>query len=360
MRRRPMVTETNEQPREQPGEYWRKKEWSFLDKVKTLIHLKKIDPDLLELIKRVAWELANLYPYSDLAKATTKSPTKNQPNPVHGYILLHYPLLYRKLIFDNRVIDLACLYARRNFNPTILTTVPLEELKKYRKSLVFIDPYTLKNYPMVLFNKLVVFTLKEFYDSIAQENDAEITWKGWDTTGIRLPLNASLMSFVSYDIPMWFVTHTPGKHVMYYEADFEDIEKQHQKELILTKAYHQAQIELAQTRKILDKTKGVAESYGRMLSDALKEANRQRKKDFRSEINRIEQEKEEQRIRLTQKPSKLKQLLPLFITIAIITGSIIFLLLFLGFTQGSALPTNSTTPMGFIGKLIQNGFNRVI
>jgi len=337
------MSEAVKMPKGTPGDHWRKKEWSLLDKLKTLIHLKKINPEFLEIIKKVAWELRCLFPYHILAASTTKSTRKDYANEVHAYILLHYPLIYRKLIFDNRVIDLACLYARRNFTPAILTTIKLEDLKKFETSVMFIEPYTLKNYPMVTFNKIIIFTSKQFYDSVAQENDAEIEWNNWATKGIRLPFNTSQLAYVSSDLPMWIVTHTPGKHELFYEADFDDVEKQHEKEVILTKVYHQAQVDLAKTEKSLDKTTRVAESYGRMLSDALKEAERQRKKDFRADINKIEHEKEERRLQLTRKPSKIKQFIPLFVAIAIIVGALITLFMILSFTQGTHIPTNSTT-----------------
>ena len=336
------MSEGIQTPREVPGDYWRKKEWTFFDKIKGYFKLKKIPAEFLELVKKVAWELANLFSYHVLASSTVKSTRKDHANEVHAYILLHYPLIYRKLIFDNRVIDLACLYARRNFTPAILTTIKLEDLEKFETSLMFIEPYTLKNYPMVTFNKIIIFTHSQFYDSVAQENNAEIEWNDWDTTGIRLPFNASQLAFVSFDIPMWIVTHTPGKHEMFYEADFDDIDKQHAKEVILTRAYHQAQVDLAKNEKILDKTKRVAESYGKMLSDALKEAGRQQGKDFRAKINQIEKEKEDERIWATQKPNKTKQLIPLFIVIAIIIGAIITLFMIFSFS-GGLLPTNSTT-----------------
>lgn len=336
------MSEAIQPPKETPGDHWRKKEWSFFDKLKSLFKLKKMSPEFMEKLKKMAWELSRMFPYYILASSTTKSTKKEHANEVHAYILLHYPLIYRKLIFDNRVIDLACLYARRNFTPAILKKISLKDLKDFKASIMFIDPYTLKNYPMVTFNKIIIYTKGSFYDSIAQEHEAEITWKEWDTTGIRLPFNASMLAFVSYDIPMWIKTHSPGKNDMYYEADFDDIDKQHEKEVILTKAYHQAQVDLAKNKKILDKTKRIAESYGKMLSDSLKEAGRQRVKDFRAKINQIEREKEEERLWATQKPSKTKQLIPLFIVIAIIIGAIITLFMIFSFS-GAFLPTNSTT-----------------
>ena len=328
-----------------PGDHWRKKEWPLFDKIKTRLHLKKITHEELELIKRVAWDLSTLFSYHVLASSTVKSTRKDYANEVHAYILLHYPLTYRRLIYDHRVIDLACLYARRNFTPGILTKIPLEDLEKFETSVMLIEPYTLKNYPMVTFNKVLIYTAKQFYDSVAQENDAEITWNNWETVGIRLPFNASMLAWVSFDLPMWVVTHTPGKNEMFYEADFDDIEKQHAKEVILTKAYHQAQVDLAGNKKILDKTKRIAESYGRMLSNALKEAGRQQGKDFRAKINQIEKEKEEQRLLLTQKPNKIKQLIPLFIAIAIIIGAIIVLFMIFSFSGTLFPPTNSTAPV---------------
>jgi len=306
-----------------------------------------MSPEFMEVLKKMAWELSRMFPYYILASSTVKSTRKDYANEVHAYILLHHPLIYRKLIFDNRVIDLACLYARRNFTPAILNRISLKDLKDFKASIMFIEPYTLKNYPMVTFNKIIIYTKGSFYDSIAQEHEAEINWNNWDTTGIRLPFNASMLAFVSYDIPMWIKTHTPGKNEMFYEADFDDIEKKHEKEVILTKAYHQAQVDLSKNKKILDKTKRIAESYGKMLSDALKEAGRQKVKDFRAKIDQIEREKEEERVWATQKPSKTKQLIPLFIVIAIIIGAIITLFMIFSFS-GAFLPTDTTAPTSSI------------
>lgn len=336
-----------ELPKKMPGDYWLKKEFSFIDRIKQFFFRKKLSNELLEIVKKVAWELAQIFPYHTLAKSTIKSKANEEANEVHSYIELHYPLIYRKLIFDRRVIDLACLYARRDFKPMILNKIPLKELEKYTSSLMFIEPTELKNYSMVKFNKAVVFTEKNFYDSVAREEDTDIKWNGWPSKGMKIPFNQALLAFIGTELPMTLVTYTPGQHTYFYEADYEapdDIDIQHQKERILTKAFHQARIELAAAQKEIHKTKGIAKSYARQLDYAEKEANRQRHKDFRSRIDEIERKKELERQKATQKPSKVKELLPLFITIVIIVGILIFVFLFLNAPQPSTtIPPESSS-----------------
>lgn len=325
---------------EKPGSYWRKKEeGNLLYKIKQWFYRKIVDKETLEQIKKVAWELSEIFPHHILAKATIKSKTNREANEVHGYILLHYPQTYRKLIFDNRVIDLACLYARRNFSPQILNYVSLEDLDNFRSSLMLIERSELKNYPEVTFDKVIIYTKKEFYDSISKEHDAKIEWNGWETIGKKLYLNASLMAMISDDLPMIIATYTPGKSTLFYEADFDDKEKQHAKERILTKAYHQAQVQLATFQKKIDKTQKLATDYAKMLSDATKEAERQRYKDFRSKIEEIDRKKE-----ILANPNSENKLItnwtPIIAVIILLIGALILLLVYLRFQPHS---TNTST-----------------
>lgn len=325
-----------------PGDHWRKKEeGNFFDKIKIWLKRKIVDEKSLETMKKVGWELAQVFSYHILSRSTVKSKFKDQASEVHAYILLHYPKLYRKLIFDNRVIDLACLYARRNFKPEILHSIKLEDLKEFRLSLMFIEETELKNYA-VRFNKVMVYTKEGFYDSVAMEEDVKLKWNDWETTGKRLSFNQALMAFISSDIPMTIVTHTPGKHHLFYEADFDDAEKQHEKEQILTKAYHSAKVENALYEKEIDKVRKLATGYAKEASHAEKLAARQKNKDWRSKINEIDKNKEEYRQKLLQKPSRVKQLTPFLITLTIIIGVLILFWMFMSFqalTSATAPPT---------------------
>jgi len=324
-----------------PGDLWRKKEeGNFFDKIKIWLKRKIVDEESLETMKKVGWELAQVFSYHVLSRSTVKSKFKDQASEVHAYILLHYPKLYRKLIFDNRVIDLACLYAWRNFKPEMLHSIKLKDLKEFRLSLMFIEETELKNYA-VRFNKVMVFTKEGFYDSVAMEEGVKLKWNGWETTGKRLSFNQALMTFISSDIPMTIVTHTPGKHHLFYEADFDDAEKQHEKEQILTKAYHSAKVEIALYEKEIDKVRKLATGYAKEASHAEKLAARQKNKDWRAKINEIDKNKEEYRQRLLQKPSRIKQLTPFLITLTIIIGVLILFWMFISF---QALPSATAPP----------------
>ena len=326
-----------------PGDHWRKKEeGNLFEKTKIWIKRKIVDKESLEMMKRVGWELAQVFSYHVLSRSTVKSKFKDQANEVHAYILLHHPKIYRKLIFDNRVIDLACLYARRNFKPEILHYIKLEDLKKFRLSLMFIEEDELKNYA-VKFNKVLIFSKEGFYDSVAMEEGVKLKWKGWETTGKKLSFNQALMAWVDYDLPLTIVTHTPGKHHLFYEADFDDVEKQHAKEEILTKAYHSAKVETVKYKKEVDKIKKLATMYAKQASESAKLADRQKHKDWRARIEEIDKNKEDYRQKLLQKPSRVKQLTPLLITLTIIIGVIVLFWMFMSF---QALPptTEPLTP----------------
>ena len=324
-----------------PGDYWRKKEeGNLFERAKIWIHQKIVDEEFLETLKKVGWELAQIFPYHVLSRSTVKSKFKEQANEVHAYILLHHPKIYRKLIFDNRVIDLACLYARRNFKPEILHSIKLEDLKKFRLSLMLIEEDELKNYA-VRFNKVLVFTKEGFYDSVAMEEDVKLKWKDWNTTGKKISFNQALLAWIDYDLPLTIVTHTPGKHHLFYEADFDDIEKQHEKEEILTKAYHSAKVDNVKYKREIDKIKKLATMYAKQASDAEKLANRQKHKDWRAKVEEIDKNKEEYRQKLLQTPSRVKQLTPLLITLTIIIGVLILFWMFMSF---QSLPPPATTP----------------
>jgi len=128
---------------------------------------------------------------------------------------------------------------------------------------------------------------------------------------------------------------------LFYEADFDDVEKQHEKEQILTKAYHSAKVENALYEKEIDKIKKLATSYAKQASDAIKMAKRQKHRDFRAEINKIDREKEEQRQWALEKPSRIKQLTPFLITLTIIIGALIFFWMFISF---QSLPPSTPPP----------------
>jgi len=326
-----------------PGDYWRKKEeGNFFEKAKIWLQKKIVDPEFRETLKKIGWELAKVFSYHVLSRSTVKSKFKDQANEVHAYILLHHPKIYRKLIFDNRVIDLACLYARRDFKPELLHFIKLEDLKKFRLSLVFIEETELKNYAFS-YNKALVFSKEGFYDSVAMEEGVKLKWNGWETIGKKICFNAALMAMISNDIPLIIITHTPGKHHLFYGADFGDAEKQHEKEQILTAAYHSAKVELAEYEKELDKTKKLATMYAKQASDSAKMADRQKHKDFRAQIDKIDRDKEEQRRLAGQKPNKLKQLIPFLITLVIVIGVIVVLWMFMSF-QSISSPTTTPTP----------------
>lgn len=323
-------------------------------KIKEWIFRKKVSEEKLELIKQVGWELSDIFPLTDLAKSTTKSKTKDEASGVHAWILLHYPKIYRTLIFDNRVIDLACLYARRNFKPEILKLISLKDLKKFTASLMLIEKTDLKNHPEIVFDKVIIFTKKEFYDSISKEHDAKLEWNGWETTGKKLHLNAALMAMVSDDIPMIIATYSPGRSTIYYEADFEDEEKQHEKEKILTKQYHQVKVQLATFQKKLDKTKTLATDYAKMLSDATKEAQRQRYKNFRSKIDEIDRRKEAQSTTGNKKPI-ITNWTPIIAIIIFLVGAFVLLLIYLKFqTGGASTPSGTVNPSLSIYKIMFN------
>ena len=336
------MSETKSQTKT-PGDLWRKKEeGNLFEKVKIWMKRKIVDEKSLETMKKVGWELAQVFSYHVLSRSTVKSKFKDQASEVHAYILLHYPKLYRKLIFDNRVIDLACLYARRNFKPEILHWIKLKDLKEFRLSLMFIEETELKNYAF-RFNKLIVFSKEGFYDSVAMEEGVKLKWRGWETTGKRIAFNASLLAMVSYDLPLIIVTHTPGKHHLFYEADFNDAEKQHIKEQILTKAYHSAKVENVEYEKEIDKIKKLATMYAKHASHSEKLANRQKNKDWRAKIDEIDKAKEEYRQKLLQKPSRVKQLTPFLITLTIIIGVLVLFWMFMSF-QSLPPPTAPPTP----------------
>lgn len=326
-----------------PGDYWRKKEeGGFFKKTKVWILRKIVDKEFLETLKKVGWELAQVFSYHVLSRSTVKSKFKDQASEVHAYILLHHPKIYRRLIFDNRVIDLACLYARKNFKPEILHRITLKDLEEFRLSLMFIEEDELKNYA-VRFNKVLIFTKEGFYDSVAMEEDVKLKWNTWETTGKKLSFNQALMAWIDYDLPLTIVTHTPSKHYLFYEADFDDVAKQHVKEQILTKAYHSAKIETVKYKKEVDKIKKLATMYAKQASVSEKLANRQKHKDWRARIDEIDKNKEEYRQKLLQKPSHIKQLTPLLITLIIIIGVLVFFWMFISF-QSLSPPTSNPIP----------------
>ena len=327
-----------------PGDHWLKKEeGNFFEKFKIWIQRKIVDEELRETIKKVGWELAHVFPLHVLYRSTIKSKFKDQANEVHAYILLLYPKIYRKLIFDYRVIDLACLYARRNPRPEILHWIKLEDLKKFRLSLMFIEETELKNY-VFRYNKVLIFSKESFYDSVAMEENVKLKWNGWETIGKKISFNAALMTIISNDVPLIIITHTPGKHHLFSGSDFGDAEKQHEKEEILTKVYHSAKVKLTEYEKEMDEIKKLATMYAKQASHAKKMANRQKHKDFRAQIDKIDRDKEEQRQQAGQKPNNLKQLIPFLITLAIIIGVIVVLWMFISFQSIPPTPPTPTPP----------------
>jgi len=210
---------------------------------------------------------------------------------------------------------------------------------------MLIEKTDLKNHPEIVFDKVIIFTKKEFYDSISKEHDAKLEWNGWETTGKKLHLNAALMAMVSDDIPMIIATYTPGRSTIYYEADFEDEEIQHEKERILTKVYHQVQVQLATFEKKLDKTKNLATDYAKMLSDAEKEARRQRHKDFRSRIEEIDRKKAETLATTGNKKPIITSWTPIIAVIIFLVGAFVLLLIYLKFqTGGVSTPSGTVNP----------------
>jgi len=248
---------------------------------------------------------------------------------------------------------LACLYARRNFKPEILKRISLEDLKEFTGSLMLIEKTELKNHPEIVFDKVIIFTKKEFYDSISKEHNTKLEWNGWETIGKKLHLNGALMAMVSDDIPMMIATYTPGKSTLYYEADFEDEEMQHEKERILTKQYHQVKVQLATFQKKLDKVKTLATDYAKMLSDAEKEAGRQRHKDFRKRIEEIEWRK--QALSNTGNKKTITNWTPIIIAMIVMVGVLILLFVYLRFqTGGASTPSGVVNPSLSLYKMMFN------
>jgi cytoskeletal protein RodZ len=81
--------------------------------------------------------------------------------------------------------------------------------------------------------------------------------------------------------------------------------------------------------------------YAKQASESGKLADRQKHKDWRAKIDEIDKNKEDYRQKLLQKPSRVKQLTPLLITLTIIIGVLILFWMFFSF---QSLPSPSAPP----------------
>lgn len=318
---------------EEPGSYWLKKEkGKFLERTKEWVKRKNMTKPFLEKLKKIAWKLAEIFDYNTLAKSTTKSSLKRQANEVHAWILLNYPKTYRRLIFDNRVIDLACLYARRHRKLSILNKIKLEDLKDFEGTIIYVDNGKLKNYPMIRFDRIIVFHRKgrTFYDEVAMETNAKIKVNNWDTIGTNIYFDGSLLSFLSDDIPFIVLTKDPKKPDIFYETSFDEQRVTEEKEVMLTKLYHNALTQLATIEKKLDKAQKLAVGYAKIASDAIKEADLAKREDWRIKLQKRDIERKKQNIELEKLASGSRyNLTPIIIVLILVIGFLIGMTLYL-------------------------------
>lgn len=277
-----------------PGSYWLNiEEGGLLTKAKLWLQRKNVSDEDLELLKKLAWKLSRIFPHRILAQSTQDAISSDKANPVHGYILLNHPKRYRELIFDNRVIDLACLYGIRNFRPDILKFLTIKELKNLQRSIIYTNLTPLENYPEIKFSRMIVYTRQNFYDSVSVEHRADIEINGWPSLGKKVYSNGALLSFVDYDLPMVLITHTPGDTDLYQNYNISSEELQDHKEQILTKLYHKTLGDLSAMEKQLDKAEAFASSFARVASHTIKEAERKHNIDWVERINLEEKKQKE-------------------------------------------------------------------
>lgn len=328
----------------EPGMHSLKKEKpNILRKIYIYLKRRIISPEFQEQLKKIAWELQERFSHEDLAKAsklnkkTTNNDKRREGNEVLGWILMQYPQLYRKLIYDHRVVDLACLYAKRKFRIGANLGIDRNTLEEMEMTIIDHDPIRLKNFPEIKFDKSIVFTKTSFYDSVKPMNNQNIKINGMKTTGKKLIALGSLLVFISYNVPLIVITGTPGQHVLWDSKELIDQEKTEVIMKTLTKAFHQAKALLDLDESEFDFLRRQILGYAKRSAHAKAELERMIKINHRDEINRITK-----KVKTQQRKANTRwniNLTPIIVIIIIVIGVIILFLVI-----GYVLQLNQTPP----------------
>jgi len=308
------MTESNDGP----GMYWLRKQTKngFFSRLKTRFSNGQLTDEDLERIKKAAWELSNIFDYHELARYHLGSRESGTANPIDGFLVTQYPHHYRTLIFDHRVIDLACLYALRKNVPPKLIISKLDSLKNWKKSIIFFKDYVpLHNFKKIHFNKIIVYTKEQnFYDAVQIEHNAEIEIKEWFTTGKKIKFSGVLFSLIDTDTLLVIMKDAPGTLELF--SDFYINDENIKKEVIsiLTKALHKKETEIAIQGKQLNKAEEFVEGLLGIFSDTVKESNNKRINDLNEKIKQETRKRKE-----AENPEQpiIRNWTPIFLTIII-------------------------------------------
>ena len=167
-----------------------------------------------EYINKVAWKLAQIFPYTKLAAAETRDGGLE----VFGYLEIHYPD-YQYLL-DNYVLDRACYYAKARFEAIILKKISFFDLQKLPRSIIELPKeIELENYPNIPFKRVIISHPEKTYESsIEWIEDYPYTIEGFDTHINFGPANYNLLGFALWNRPWLLLVHAPGKDTFIYKA----------------------------------------------------------------------------------------------------------------------------------------------
>lgn len=242
-------------------------------------HKRKKYDDYDEKVRKCAFEMSEKFSYSELA---------NREDRVWGWIELHYPDQYS---LDTKVFDIALLYKKKDFYPKPIRRVSLDSLMGWKLTVLDIGESILPNYPNQPFSRVLVLAPNTFSNCVTIRYNRKWWKDGIPTKCHHISANASLLSWISYDMPFVVVTHRPGKNQMFYETKMESEDIKDTKIKLLTKIYDQARSKIMGLNKHLEATESMVSEYATMYMNQKDIAEMRRKKDFMEEYDRIKKDR---------------------------------------------------------------------
>jgi hypothetical protein len=177
-----------------------------------------------EYLDRVSYILSQKFSYSRLVAACDAKGGFE----VHGFLQSNYYGDYEKLFNDN-VLDRACLYSKEDYKPEIIHFLDIKLLKSWSRSIIELDePCTLKNYPNLPYSKCVLYSEKPFEGAIREIDGYPYNIGGYDTSVVLKPANIGLIGWALWDLPVFALLHAPGKNRVLYKivGEAKDIDRE--------------------------------------------------------------------------------------------------------------------------------------
>ncbi|MCP4651532.1 MAG: hypothetical protein GY853_15830 [PVC group bacterium] len=231
-------------------------------------------------LDKIAREIAATFPYEKIIAADM---TKGG-NEVHGWLQINFDD-YEDLL-EEYVLDRAAYYGRMDYAPTPITIVESAKLGKYvRTGVQFLKPVVLDHHPEQPFNK-AIFYAKENLEKAVNWTDG-VPWlvENFPTSVNLGKANLALVDWALWNVPVFLVTHAPGKDYGVFNLTVNQKEKDQEMDEIRKQIIHDLRkVKEPLMEKIDEKERGETqwrEAYTNLKNKAEVERGYNLKKNLR-------------------------------------------------------------------------------